>query len=69
MDILKSLANSFIFWAAWIIIPLIMEVLPAIGSFIILIKRKIAAGKVKKPIIYPEISIIVPVYNSEGTLE
>lgn len=43
MDILKSLANSFIFWAAWIIIPLIMEVLPAIGSFIILIKRKIAA--------------------------
>lgn len=69
MDILKSLANSFIFWAAWIIIPLIMEVLPAIGSFIILIKRKIAAGKVKKPIIYPEISIIVPVYNSQDTLE
>lgn len=69
MDILKSLANSFIFWAAWIIIPLIMEVLPAIGSFIILIKRKIAAGRVKKPIIYPEISIIVPVYNSQDTLE
>ncbi len=69
MDILKSLANSFIFWAAWIIIPLIMEILPAIGSFIILIKRRIAANKVKKPIIYPEISIIVPVYNSQDTLE
>lgn len=69
MDILKNLANSFVFWAAWIIIPLIMEVLPAIGSFIILIKRKIAAGKVEKPIIYPEISIIVPVYNSQDTLE
>ncbi len=69
MDILKSLANSFVFWAAWIIIPLIMEVLPAVGSFIILIKRRIASGKAKKPIIYPEISIIVPVYNSEDTLE
>lgn len=69
MSVLKSLANSFIFWGAWIIIPIIMEVLPAVGSFIVLIKQRIAADKVKKPIIYPEISIIVPVYNSEGTLE
>ncbi len=69
MDILKSIANSFIFWAAWIIIPIIMEVIPAVGSVIILIKRKIASGKVKKPIIYPEISIIIPVYNSQDTLE
>lgn len=69
MDILKSLANSFIFWAAWIIIPLIMEVLPAIGSFIILIRREIASKKVKPPIIYPDISIIVPVYNSQDTLD
>ena len=69
MSVLKSLANSFIFWGAWIIVPIIMEVLPAVGSFIVLIKQRIAADKVKKPIIYPEISIIVPVYNSEGTLE
>lgn len=69
MSVLKSLANSFIFWGAWIIIPIIVEVLPAVGSFIVLIKQRIAADKVKKPIIYPEISIIVPVYNSEGTLE
>lgn len=69
MSVLKSLANSFLFWGAWIIVPIIMEVLPAVGSFIVLIKQRIAADKVKKPIIYPEISIIVPVYNSEGTLE
>lgn len=69
MSVLKSLANSFIFWGAWIIVPIIMEVLPAVGSFIVLIKQRIAADKVKKPIIYPEISIIVPVYNSESTLE
>lgn len=69
MEIIERFVNSFLFWAAWIVIPLIMEVLPSIGSFFILIKRKIASGKVKKPILYPEISIIVPVYNSQDTLE
>lgn len=69
MGILKGLMNSLIFWSAWIVIPLIMEVLPALGSFIILVKRKISAGRVSPPAIYPEITVIVPVYNSQDTLE
>lgn len=39
MDILNRFANSFLFWAAWIIIPVIMEIIPSLGSVVILIKR------------------------------
>lgn len=69
MEIIERFVNSFVFWAAWIVIPLIMEIIPSIGSFFILLKRMLFAKKIPKPIIYPEISIIVPVYNSEDTLE
>ena len=69
MDIINRLLNSFIFWAAWIIIPLIMEIAPAIGSMFILQKRKVFPAQDRKPTIYPEITIIIPVYNSAQTLE
>lgn len=69
MDIIKSLFNSFLFWAAWIIIPLIMEVIPSFGSLIVLWKRRLFQHNRDKTIFYPEISIIIPVYNSQDTLE
>lgn len=57
-----------VFWMAWIIIPLIMEILPAIGGFFILLKKSISKRKELKPIRYPEITLIIPVYNSVDTL-
>lgn len=69
MDIINRILNSFVFWAAWIIIPLIMEIAPAVGSIFILQKRKIFPTQDRKPILYPEITIIIPVYNSAQTLE
>lgn len=68
MEIIERFVNSFVFWAAWIVIPLIMEILPSIGSVFVLLKRLWFEKKAPKPIIYPEISIIVPVYNSSQTL-
>ncbi|MCI5822424.1 MAG: putative glycosyltransferase, exosortase G system-associated [Lachnospiraceae bacterium] len=68
MGIIERFVNSFVFWAAWIIIPFIMEILPAFGSVFVLVKRLLFEKKAPKPIIYPEISIIVPVYNSKDTL-
>ena len=68
MEIIERLANTFVLWAAWIVIPLIMEILPAFGSFLILLRRILFAKEIPKPIIYPEISIIIPVYNSQNTL-
>lgn len=69
MDIINRVLNSFVFWAAWIIIPLIMEIAPAVGSMFILQKRKAFPAQDRKPTIYPEITIIIPVYNSGQTLE
>lgn len=63
MEIINRILNSFVFWAAWIIIPLIMEIAPAVGSMFILQKRKVFPAQDRKPVIYPEITIIIPVYN------
>lgn len=69
MVIINRLLNSVVFWAAWIIIPVIMEIAPAIGSVFILFKRHLKSRKKSAELpIYPEISLIVPVYNSEQTL-
>lgn len=69
-SVLTTLGSSFIFWAAWIIIPLIMEIVPAIGSIVLLVRRRVCMRKpVESPIIAPQITIIIPVYNSAGSLE
>lgn len=69
MGILEKLTGSFLFWSAWIVLPLIMEIIPSIGSIVVLVKRWADSRKIVKPILYPEISIIIPVYNSMDTLE
>ena len=69
MGILERILNSFVFWAAWIVIPMLMEILPAIGSLLLLIKRKWKTIHKEPPALYPEISIIIPVYNSGASLD
>lgn len=69
MNFLKTILNSFVFWGAWIIIPVLMEILPSLGSVMILLKRRIRGiAAPPRPSLYPEISLIVPVYNSADTL-
>ena len=66
-EIKDLLLSSVMFWIAWIIIPLIMEIIPAIGDFFILIKRRIKKRRYSPLVFYPEITLIIPVYNSEQT--
>lgn len=66
---LQIIFEKLIFWMAWIIIPLVMEIIPAIGGFFILFRKKLLTRKSPPPARYPEITLIVPVYNSEQTLE
>lgn len=68
---INRLLNSFVFWGAWIVIPVIMEIIPAVGGFLILLRlrRQRKLRQKVPPALYPEISVIVPIYNSADTLE
>lgn len=69
MQVINNFVNSFVFWAAWIIIPVIMEIIPSIGSIFVLFKKHRKHKKYDDPILYPEITLIIPVYNSQDSLE
>ena len=70
MNIVNYLLTSIVAWMAWIIIPFLMEILPVCFGFIILLKKKIRKSKLHQEIKYlPEISLIIPVYNSEDSLK
>lgn len=66
--IMQIFHSSIIFWAAWVIIPIVMEIIPTIGNFVILIKKKIVSHKEKAVNFSPEITMIIPVYNQEHSL-
>ncbi|ROR28728.1 putative glycosyltransferase (exosortase G-associated) [Mobilisporobacter senegalensis] len=68
-NILKILSNKICFWASWVVIPLIMEIIPAILGFFILIKKKIEFKSDMELSYFPHITLIIPVYNSAGSLE
>lgn len=69
MNIMTALVNPFFYWLAWIVIPLIVEVIPSIASFFILLwKRRKARARINPPV-WPDVVIIVPVYNSQESLE
>lgn len=68
MELLNRLLNSSIFWAGWVIIPVLMEIIPSIGSVLVLVKKRLFPHRNKELAMYPEISLIIPVYNSRNTL-
>ena len=63
------IGSSIAFWMAWIIIPLVMEIIPAITNFVVLLNKRRRKHKDYPPLQYePEISLIIPVYNSQDCL-
>ena len=61
--------SSMIFWVGWIILPILLEFVPAIGNFFILLGKKIRLSKDTKELDFlPQISILIPIYNSANTL-
>ncbi len=67
--LIRKFLEDMLFWMAWIIIPLVMEIIPAIGGFLILLKKRRSVKADAMPARYPEITLIIPVYNSAETLE
>lgn len=68
-NILRTLSSEIVFWSAWVLIPFIMEIIPAIFGFFILLRKSVVHKQDPELVYYPQITIIVPIYNSEGTLE
>lgn len=68
-SMIRILTNEIVFWTAWIIIPLIMEIVPAVFGFFVLVRKKKKYSKDNKLKYFPEITVIIPVYNSAQTLE
>ena len=66
--LLARISREIIFWMAWIIIPFVMEIIPAFGGFVILLRKKFTKKKRSDDFFYSEITLIIPVYNSAETL-
>ena len=66
----KLFRSPLLFWAGWVILPIIIELIPAIGNFILLLIKRFRFSRQKVPASFlPNVSIIIPVYNSAKTLE
>lgn len=64
----QELLRPFLFWGIWLVIPLLVDIMTGLrAGFIVLIeyfkKRKTEID------FYPHVTILVPVYNSEKTIE
>lgn len=69
MTFMNDLLHSpILFWMAWVIIPIVMEIIPTVFDFFILLKRRIFRKKEEELQYCPEITLIIPVYNSAETL-
>lgn len=65
---INKLTLDLMYWLPWIVIPMLVEILPAIINFIILFIKRTCKRKEKHIDKLPEITIIIPVYNSQDTL-
>lgn len=66
--IFNVLNQQIMFWMAWIIIPMLMEIVPSVYGSLLLVIKKIRSKKEVAPIRFPEITVIIPIYNSATTL-
>lgn len=68
MKINDFIVSTIVFYMAWVIIPILLEVIPAIFDVFILIKKRLINKRGEALKYLPEITVIIPVYNSADTL-
>ncbi len=66
--LISLLTSELFFWMAWVMIPLVMEIVPGLFGIIILIVKKFRVKPNPSLTYYPEITLIIPVYNSAQSL-
>ncbi len=67
---MTKLTSIICYWSAWVIIPLLLEVIPGIVYSLVLFWKKITQKRKEKELseFKPVITVMIPVYNSEITL-
>lgn len=61
--------KEFLFWGVWLIIPLLVDFFSAVVAAVVVGTSYFKKEKEKKIGFYPHVTLLVPVYNSEKTLE
>ena len=61
--------SNLIFWIGWVILPILLEFIPAVCNFWLLLRKKVILNKQPKELkFFPQISLLIPIYNSSATL-
>ena len=68
-EIMTNFINPFFYWVAWIIVPILVEVIPSIASFFSLLIHRNKHKNAEDPLVWPDIVLVIPVYNSANSLE
>ena len=59
-----------IFWGVWLLVPILVDLTTAIANVVGVLAMRYRRRRLYRPLTYyPFISIVIPVYNSEETLE
>lgn len=63
------IASSLIFWLGWVVLPLLVEFIPSVGNFVLLLFKYNRFKEDDFELTYPQnVTIIIPIYNSAATL-
>ena len=65
----RVLSDAPILWSSWLVIPLVFEILPAIVGLFVLAVRRMRSCFTPPLKRYPDIAVVIPVFNSADTLE
>lgn len=65
----SRLFQQLVYWGVWLVIPLIWEILVGFASAAIVVFRFFTRRTDPELDFFPKVSILIPVYNSRGTLE
>ena len=68
-EIISMFSSEVSAWLTWILIPIVVEIIPSVGTYIVLIKKFFSKKKRSFIEKMPDITVIIPVYNSSESLE
>lgn len=68
-NIINLFSSELSAWLTWILIPVVVEIIPSIGTYLVLIRKFFSKKKRIEIEKMPDITVIIPVYNSGESLE